>query len=329
MNGSIGNGHPADDAHDDDPLFHSSSGSGTTAVLRIAVGSTNPSKLRAVEQALRRASYRDRGLEAMPTRKNGDATADSAHFAVPPDCWKLNIQGFDVDSTVAAQPIGNAETLTGAKARAVAAYRAYRHAHHVAPHLAVGMEGGLEWVLPTTNGTCSNKSSSSSCNESNSSGTPAKDSAQPPHPLYCMAWMALYGKRCAATVQAWASADLESYAGDKKPVWGLAKTAAFPIPDAMARLLTPTTTSTTASSGTPTDNDTTTTMPMELGEADEIVFAQQPGMHSGSNNIKNSPDSGTVGKLTDDLIDRSAYYEHAILLALMPWIRPNLYPHGN
>ena len=58
---------------------------------------------------------------------------------------------------------------------------------------------------------------------------------------------------------------------------------------------------------------------IELGDADDQVFQR----------VKSKHKSGTVGILTDGLIDRSAYYEHAILLALTPWIRPNLFPDGN
>jgi inosine/xanthosine triphosphatase len=52
----------------------------------------------------------------------------------------------------------------------------------------------------------------------------------------------------------------------------------------------------------------------ELGEADDIVF--------GRSNSKQQ--SGSVGILTGDLIDRAAYYEHAVILALIPFLNPNL-----
>lgn len=57
---------------------------------------------------------------------------------------------------------------------------------------------------------------------------------------------------------------------------------------------------------------------MELGDADDRVFGRVRSKHG----------SGTVGILTNHLIDRSAYYEHALQLALIPWIRPDMYPHG-
>jgi non-canonical (house-cleaning) NTP pyrophosphatase len=57
---------------------------------------------------------------------------------------------------------------------------------------------------------------------------------------------------------------------------------------------------------------------MELGDADDKVFSRVKAKHG----------SGTVGLLTDGLIDRSYYYEHALLLAMVPWIRPDVYPDG-
>ena len=35
--------------------------------------------------------------------------------------------------------------------------------------------------------------------------------------------------------------------------------------------------------------------------------------------------SGSVGLLTCDLIDRTAYYEHAMILAMAPFLREGLY----
>ncbi|GJC83379.1 non-canonical purine NTP phosphatase [Colletotrichum liriopes] len=48
---------------------------------------------------------------------------------------------------------------------------------------------------------------------------------------------------------------------------------------------------------------------MELGDADNLVFGQT--------NTKTS--RGSVGLLTDDVIDRTAYYHHAVILALIPF----------
>jgi inosine/xanthosine triphosphatase len=48
---------------------------------------------------------------------------------------------------------------------------------------------------------------------------------------------------------------------------------------------------------------------VELGEADDIVF--------GRSNSKQQ--NGSVGLLTDDVITRHTYYEHAVILALVPF----------
>jgi inosine/xanthosine triphosphatase len=53
----------------------------------------------------------------------------------------------------------------------------------------------------------------------------------------------------------------------------------------------------------------------ELGEADDIVF--------GRSNSKQ--DNGAVGLLTDNVIDRARLYEHAVILALIPFKNEALY----
>jgi inosine/xanthosine triphosphatase len=54
----------------------------------------------------------------------------------------------------------------------------------------------------------------------------------------------------------------------------------------------------------------------ELGEADDMVF--------GRSNSKQ--ENGAVGLLTGDVIDRAQLYEHAVVLALIPFKNPRLYP---
>jgi inosine/xanthosine triphosphatase len=54
---------------------------------------------------------------------------------------------------------------------------------------------------------------------------------------------------------------------------------------------------------------------VELGHADDRVF--------GRSNSKQT--NGAVGLLTRDLIDRTAYYQHAVVLALVPFINPGHY----
>jgi inosine/xanthosine triphosphatase len=54
---------------------------------------------------------------------------------------------------------------------------------------------------------------------------------------------------------------------------------------------------------------------MELGKADDLLFQQ--------NNSKQK--SGAIGILTRDVIDRAGLYEHAVILALVPFKNQDLY----
>ena len=54
---------------------------------------------------------------------------------------------------------------------------------------------------------------------------------------------------------------------------------------------------------------------MELGHADDLVFKRE--------NSKQK--NGAVGILTNDLIDRSSYYEQALILALIPFMNKEIY----
>lgn len=76
---------------------------------------------------------------------------------------------------------------------------------------------------------------------------------------------------------------------------GLGRSAGFMLPPEVCRLI---------SQG------------IELGEADDIVF--------GKSNSKQS--NGAIGLLTQDLITRTTLYVPAILMALVPFVRPELYP---
>ncbi len=55
---------------------------------------------------------------------------------------------------------------------------------------------------------------------------------------------------------------------------------------------------------------------MELGAADDIVFGTKDSKRS----------LGAVGILTNGKIDRTAYYQQAVMLALIPFIQADLYP---
>ncbi len=54
---------------------------------------------------------------------------------------------------------------------------------------------------------------------------------------------------------------------------------------------------------------------VELGEADDRLF--------GRSNSKQG--NGAIGILTNDVIDRTMLYEHAVILALTPFIKKDLY----
>jgi len=73
-----------------------------------------------------------------------------------------------------------------------------------------------------------------------------------------------------------------------------AKTATFPLPLKISNLIK---------------------QGYELGEADDIVF----------NRSNSKQKNGAVGILTDNLINRTDYYKHAIILALIPFTNSKLY----
>ncbi|MDZ7604802.1 MAG: inosine/xanthosine triphosphatase [Cyclobacteriaceae bacterium] len=54
---------------------------------------------------------------------------------------------------------------------------------------------------------------------------------------------------------------------------------------------------------------------LELGDATDILFNDQ------NTKIK----GGTVGQLTSGIIDRTEYYRHAVVLALIPFVNTQLY----
>lgn len=240
-------------------------------ILRVAIGSDNPCKIDAVRRALQ---------TCMDRKKSSSTTTPGV---------VLEIEGFSVASGVDDQPYGDEMTCRGAKNRSKAACMAFHQKYGYYPHLSVGMEGGVEWVCTTTS------SRSSSSNGADTITAPEDNGAKQDKKLYCMAWISIHGKRQGFTVDLFACEDTISYRGDKKPYYGLAKTACFPMPPKLTQLLE---------------------QGMELGEADDLVFKRTDSKRG----------SGTVGILTDGIIDRAAYYEHAIFLALIPWIRPDLYP---
>uniref|UniRef100_A0A7R9WWK8 inosine/xanthosine triphosphatase n=1 Tax=Craspedostauros australis TaxID=1486917 RepID=A0A7R9WWK8_9STRA len=245
--------------------------------LNVAVGSKNPCKIDAVRAALRKAmeaAASDTSDGVDDANKADNAPSNKSSIAT------LNLQGFSVESGVPDQPFGDAETCEGAKNRARRAHDAYKEQHGEEPDMAVGLEGGLEWFnFQFVDNDSSNK----------------KDT------LWCMAWMAIYGRRTPAILHHFqskdcigASQDAATAAASVHCIFGTAKTATFQLPTKLVDLIR--------------DG-------MELGHADDKVFGRTNSKHG----------SGTVGVLTNNLIDRSHYYEHALQLALVPWIRPDVY----
>mmetsp|Transcript_15146 Transcript_15146/g.23568 ORF Transcript_15146/g.23568 Transcript_15146/m.23568 type:complete len:233 (+) Transcript_15146:66-764(+) len=227
----------------------------TESCLSIAVGSKNPAKIRAVQDALEKALLQN----------NNNAKI------------KLDLEGFDVSSGVDDQPMSDEETKRGAVNRTKAAFEEYVKKHQHEPHFAVGLEGGLE-VQPQN-----------SDNNNNDNDD-----------VWCMAYMAIYGRRSLEVLQLVASKDCspQNDSDNNKMIWGLGKTGAFLLPPAVSDLV--------LNHG------------MELGDADDKIFNRTNSKHG----------SGTVGVLTNGLISRTYYYDHALILALVPWLRPDVYPHG-
>ena len=54
---------------------------------------------------------------------------------------------------------------------------------------------------------------------------------------------------------------------------------------------------------------------VELGEADDRVFGR----------FNSKQGNGAIGILTNDVIDRTGLYEHAVILALTPFVKKELY----
>jgi len=75
---------------------------------------------------------------------------------------------------------------------------------------------------------------------------------------------------------------------------GEARTATFPLPEKIRGLVK---------------------QGVELGHADDLVFKRS----------NSKQQDGAVGILTGGIIDRAQYYEHALILALIPFLNQSLY----
>lgn len=104
--------------------------------MRIGVGSGNPVKRRAVEQAV--------GPQAVGPAARGDsedrsASGDRSAANLLGAPQEIAIESVPVPSGVSEQPIGHAETIAGAENRAAAVLESDTGAYD----LAVGIEGGV------------------------------------------------------------------------------------------------------------------------------------------------------------------------------------------
>jgi inosine/xanthosine triphosphatase len=99
--------------------------------MRIGVGSGNPVKRRAVEQAIRSAVRGDAGDRP----DSGDRSIND----LPGAPAAIDIESVPVPSGVSEQPIGHAETIAGAENRAAAVLESDPETYD----LAVGIEGGV------------------------------------------------------------------------------------------------------------------------------------------------------------------------------------------
>ena len=115
--------------------------------------------------------------------------------------------------------------------------------------------------------------------------------------LWCMAWMAVLGKGSETCTSAKHidSNFVPSETSRLQEIWGLAKTSSFQLPEEICNLVL-------------TEN-------MELGDADDKVFDR----------VNSKQGEGTVGVLTRSMIDRAGYYDHAIKLAMIPFLWPEHY----
>lgn len=194
--------------------------------LRIVVASKNPVKIEAAR----------RGFSRVMSRLNGSGASHT----------RLRVESLSVPSGVSDQPFSDAETLKGARQRAVGARQRMPEAE-----FWVGMEGGIE----------------------------DQDGL-----LLAGAWIVILGAG-----QPTSGAD-----SPLRPEEGRARTANFALPKQVAERVR---------GG------------VELGTAIDQVFDRQ--------GAKRGP--GAAGLLTLELIGRADLYEPAVILALAPFMLPEIY----
>jgi non-canonical (house-cleaning) NTP pyrophosphatase len=265
------------------------------SIIIIAIGTTNPCKVKAVQVAFEEAMY----CSVHPSVENAEEGQVRLVFAP-----------YHVSSGVPPQPFGDLETKAGARNRAIEAHRLCI-IEHGSCDFAVGIEGGVEVMGDDnddddTNNTVGGGGTTATRDNGNSN----KEGSHCPNfkkSLWCMAWMAILGSRnnghCLVFCQSRTNTcydvlDIHSKVNRDESnhmCWGYAKTGTFELP--------------------PKISDLVQNQGLELGHADDLVFQR----------VNSKQESGTVGILTNFMINRSEYYVHALKLALIPWIWPDLY----
>ena len=233
-----------------------------------------------------------------PVKVNSVRNAFAANFPGS----DLEVVGYSVPSGVDEQPWGDVQTRQGALNRAENALGAHCLAHGGAPpDYAVGLEGG---VVEENLGELHQ-------------GTPGLSASY----TTCFAFMAVMSSPTSLGGVRWGIARTGSFAlppritalmkgeGGKPPL----ECAPARHPGALARVHQHARELVTRSSHARLG------VCGRLGDADDAVFADTNSKQKG----------GTVAKVTKGMIDRTAYYEHALHLALVPFVHdestPGLY----
>ncbi|CAI5996362.1 unnamed protein product [Closterium sp. NIES-65] len=224
---------------------------------RVVVASRNPVKINAAGEALRRL--------------------------FPHESFEL--EGFPADSGVSDQPMGDAETLTGARNRLL---HVARSSAAEGADFVVAIEGGVEW-----------------CRFSD------------PPQLMCFAWAVVLSTSARAEDEAEADGAVVGGSGEgggaapgagngrQQQGRGVGEATGGGGGEGLAG----------RRGGAALGGVNGGRGGMELGEATDEAFRQEGSKSRG----------GTVGYLTNGEITRQTYYEHAITLALIPFVHPSLY----
>jgi len=202
------------------------------------------------------------------------AVKDAFSATFPPEEYEIITLPYSIPSGVPDQPFGDSETKQGAINRARGAYsEALNNSDHPAD-FGVGLEGGIEIIKNDAGG----------------------------DDLWCMAFMCIIGttsELCTSCKHPQSTFEfvqpLQGNQDHNKEIVGIAKTAAFPLPIEISRLVME--------------------EKQELGHADDQVF----------NRVNGKQGDGTVGMLTKSLVSRAEYYTHALYLALIPFVWPEHY----